>query len=446
MPTTPLDSALYRDLFGDVDVGQMFTDTAEIRAMMLVEGALAKVQGELGVIPNESAAAIHRASMEIQIDPSSLATATGENCVPVPALIAAFRKEMNAPEHAQYVHWGATSQDIIDTALALRVRQALSILDDRLRSLIQVLGNQAEQHAELAMLARTYGQAAVPTSFGAVLASWGKPLLRHCARLNAVKPDCQFVSLAGAAGTLSAMPKAIETRAALARALGLGDPDGSRHSARDCQAVLAAWLTGLTGSLGKTGQDLVLLNGTGIEEIKITSGGASSTMPQKSNPVGPSVMVALSTVNAGLNNAMQNSLVHSAQRDAGAWLVEWLTLPQMICIAARSLKTSLAVCSDMQPSAKKMTSNIADTFGTAFAEALTFALAQHIPRSDAQNAVKDLISLSKHQNRQLSDLTAEQHPELDHSAIFSAAAQLGQAPAEARAFAKAASELADNQS
>ena len=148
MPASPLDSSLYRDLFGDTELAQLFTDSAVVRAMLLVEGVLAKVQGALGLIPADSAAFLHRASMEIQIDPAGLAAETGANAVPVPALVAAFRKALNAPEHAQYAHWGATSQDIMDTALALRLRQVVAIYDSRLTTVIEALGALAEIHAK----------------------------------------------------------------------------------------------------------------------------------------------------------------------------------------------------------------------------------------------------------------------------------------------------------
>jgi 3-carboxy-cis,cis-muconate cycloisomerase len=136
MPASPLDSAIYRDLLGDAEVGRLFTDTAEVRAMLLVEGALAEVQGEMGLIPETAAKAIHRAALELQIDPGALAAETGRNAVPVPALVAAFRAEMKAPEHAQYVHWGATSQDIMDTALMLRLRRVLEIAEARLDAVL----------------------------------------------------------------------------------------------------------------------------------------------------------------------------------------------------------------------------------------------------------------------------------------------------------------------
>ena len=165
MAGSVFDSALYAGLFPTGDVGRLFTDTAETRAMLLVEGLLAKVQGAQGIIPAESAAFITRSTMELQVDPAGLAKATGQNGVSVPALVTAFRTLMLAPEHAQYVHWGATSQDIMDTALMLRLRQALTLIETDFMALLQTLGNLAQTHADLPMAARTYGQHATPTSF-----------------------------------------------------------------------------------------------------------------------------------------------------------------------------------------------------------------------------------------------------------------------------------------
>ena len=139
MATSPFDSMLYRDLMHDTEIGKLFADSAEVRAMMIVEGALAKAQAAVGLIPETAAAAIQRASLEIQIDPGALCAETGQNAVPVPAFVRLFREEMNAPEHAQFLHFGATSQDIMDTALMLRMRQALAILDYVINLLDQVV-------------------------------------------------------------------------------------------------------------------------------------------------------------------------------------------------------------------------------------------------------------------------------------------------------------------
>lgn len=439
MTASPSDSAIYRQLLGDAEVGQLFSDTAEVRAMMLVEGALAKVQGEAGLIPETAAAAIHRASMELQIDPSGLAASVGKNAVPVPALISLFRTAMQAPEHAQYLHWGATSQDIVDTALALRLRQALTIIEGRLSDTIAALGRLAEKHAETLMVARTYGQAAVVTTFGAHVASWGNPLLRHKRRLESVRDDVTKVSLSGAAGTLSVMgDRGPDIRAALASSLNLSDPGGTWHSQRDGVTTLAGWLTGLTGSLCKFGEDLLILTQSGIKEVNLGSGGGSSTMPQKANPVLPSVLSAIASQVVGLNTAMQSALPHRQERDAAAWIVEWMSLPQMMILTARATSIAHELATTIEPNAEAMSDHIEATDGALYAEALSFALAKAMPRHEAQSAVKALLSQASDTGRSLRDIAAETYPDLDLGEVFCAARQTGQAPSEARAFAKLA--------
>jgi 3-carboxy-cis,cis-muconate cycloisomerase len=435
MPASPLDSAIYARLFGDAEVGQLFTDGAEVRAWMLVEGALAKAQGGLGLIPEVSSAAIHRAAMEVALDPAALAGETAANAVPIPGFVAAFRKAMEAPEHAGWLHWGATSQDILDTGLALRLRQALNLIDARLDRAAKALADLAEAHAETPMLARTYGQAAVVTSMGAVVASWGRPLLRHRSRLGAVRADVEVVSLAGAAGTLSAMGgKGPEVRARLAEALGLADPGGSRHAERDGIAALGAWLAGVAGSLGKMGEDLLQLTHSGVGEIALGDGGGSSTMPQKVNPVAASLLAAIARRTPQLAATLAAALPHREQRDAAAWMNEWLTLPELVLLTARSLAVAEELARTLRPDTQAMARGITATDGAVFAEALSFALAETMPRPEAQAAVKALVK----QGKPLEEAARAAYPGLDLDRVFDPAQQLGTAPEEARDFARAA--------
>lgn len=439
MPASALDSAIYRDLFGDAETARLFTDTAELRAMLLVEGALAEAQGKAGLIPETSARYLHRASMEVQIDPAALAAETGENGVPVPALVAAFRKELGAPDHAQYLHWGATSQDITDTALTLRLRQAIGIYRTRLTATLRALGQLAETHAETPMPARTYGQIAVPTSFGAVAANWGQPLLRHLARLSEIEPRLLVVSLGGAAGTLSVMgAKAAEVRAGLATSLNLADPGGTWHSARDRVGEFAAWATLTAVSLGKIGEDLLLLSQSGIGEVSLGTAGASSTMPQKQNPVGPSVLVALARHIAGLNGTLQSAGLHRQERDGAAWFTEWLTLPSLCIALGRALSLAQDLAETIAPAPESMRRNLDDGLGLIHSEALTFALAGTLPRPDAAARVKALAGEARKTGTPLAALAARDFPDRDWATLLRPEAQLGQAPAEARAFAKAA--------
>lgn len=439
MPASPIDSPMYKDLFFDAEVGKLFTDSAEVRAMMVVEGALAKAQAEFNIIPADSADAIARAAVEVQLDPASLAVETGQSAVPVPALVKAFRTAMQAPEHAQYLHWGATSQDIMDTGLVLRLRQVISIYQGRLGALAVALADLAEAHAKLPMAGRTYGQAATPTSFGAVAAAWGQPLLRHMDRLEQLKPRLLRASLSGAAGTLSVMgDAAANVRSAFARQLGLGDPDASWHSTRDTMAEFSAWMTLVNGTLGKMGEDLILMTQSGLAEVTLSHAGGSSTMPQKSNPVLPALLVALSRQASGLNGVMQNAVVHRQQRDGAAWLTEWMSLPQLCLITARALGAAEELATTITPDETSMIRNLDDGLGLVYAEALSFALAEIMPRPTAQAAVKDLCITAQADKRPLPELAASQWPDLDAATIFSPIVQLGAAPEQALAFASAA--------
>ena len=432
MPASPADSALYRGLFSDDETAALFTDSAEIRAMLLVEGALARVQGQLGLIPETAGAFIDRAAREVQIDPAALAAETATNGVPVPALVAAFRKAMRAPDHAQYLHWGATSQDIMDTGLALRLRRVVAIWDERLGGLARALGHLARKHADLPMVARTYGQAATPTSFGAAVACWGHPILRHRARLGPVGADLATLSLGGAAGTLSAMgPQGPAVRAALSRALDLTDPGHSWHAERDRIGSFAAWTAGLTASLGKMGEDLILMAQSGIDEVRISGAGGSSTMPHKQNPVGPSVLIALARQVGALAATVQGAGVHRQQRDGAAWFVEWLALPQICISTGRALALAVDLAGRITPVAEAMARGLDEGHGVLYAEAYTFALASHIPRPEAQTRIKALCAEAQKDGIPLSTLVARDFPKLDLVAVHG----LGSAPSEARAFA-----------
>lgn len=436
MPAAPADSQIHRDLFGDPETAALFTDAAELRAMLLVEGALARVQGDLGLIPAEAAAFIDRASREVQIDPAALAAETARNGVPVPAMLSAFRKAAGAPGPMAWLHWGATSQDVVDTALALRLRPVLALWETRLTALAAALGSLAEAHADLAMAGRTYGQAATPTSFGAVVAAWGRPLLAWGHRLAPVRADLLRVSLSGAAGTASALgPQAPQVRAALAQALNLADPGHSWHAERDGMAAFVGWMAGLAAALGKMGEDLLLLTQTGISELRIAGAGGSSTMPQKQNPVGPAVLVALCRQVVALSALMTGAGLHRQQRDGAAWFTEWLTLPQLCLSTGKALALAADLAQRLAPDPAAMARGLDLDGGTIRAEALTFALAARMPRPEAEAQVKRLSAEALRTGAQLLSLAARDWPDADWPAL-TAANLLGQAPAEARDFAR----------
>ncbi|MGP1355237.1 lyase family protein [Roseicyclus sp.] len=442
MSVSPFDSALYRDLFGDAELARLFSDTAEVRAMMLVLGALARAQGAQGVIPEVSGRFLHRAMMEAQVDPAGLAQATGRNGVTVPGLVAALRASLDAPEHAQYLHRGATSQDIQDTGLMLRMRQALMLIETRMGAALRALANLAESHAGTVQAARTYGQVATPSSFGAMVAGWGGPLLRLHDRLGPLRGRCLCVSLSGAAGTASMLgPEPEALRAEVARALGLADPGASWHASRDRIGEIAGWLADLTVACGKAGGDLTLLARSEVGEIALPGAGASSTMPQKQNPVAPSVLVALARVAPAQAAVLQGAGLHAEARDGAAWFAEWLTLGPLVAGAAKAVAVLAEVVGTLEVRTEAMAARAEDPLGLIHAEALSFALAAVMPRAEAQALVKTLAEEARATRRPLPDLVAGARPDAALPGLAPPTV-LGTAPAEARAFASAAREKA----
>lgn len=443
MAGSAFDSPLFSKLFPTGEAGRLFTDTAEVRAMLLVEGTLARVQGEMGVIPEESASFIHRSSLELQVDPAGLADATGQNGVCVPGLVAAFRKLMEAPEHAQFVHWGATSQDIIDTALMLRLRQLMGILETDLKTTLTALSKLAAHHANTPMAARTWGQQATVTSFGAQVAEWGAPLADLLEELPGLRSSSLLVSLSGAAGTSGALgPYAADMRARLGKGLGLADPGRSWHADRGPILRIAGWMARLTAALGKLAEDLILMAQTGIGEITLGNAGSSSTMPQKQNPVAPSAIAALARHAAGLNATLQLAGQHRQQRDGVAWMSEWLTLPQLCLATASAMAQTVKLAGTIAPNPNAMRNALSADRGLIHAEALSFALAALMPRPEAQDAVKALCREAGESGQELADLVARDFPDLDTLQLFTADHQMGLAPTLAREFAERARDLA----
>ncbi|MGK9167263.1 3-carboxy-cis,cis-muconate cycloisomerase [Inquilinus limosus] len=411
MTVSPLDSALYAPLLSDAETAALFTDKAALRVMLRVEAALAEAEARCGVIPPAAASAIAAAAGALVPDPAALAARTAEDGVPVPALVAALRQAVAASagdEAAQAVHWGATSQDILDTSLVLRLRKVIAILEGRLAALIQALTALADAHRGTVMPGRTRSQQATPISFGLKAAGWLAPLLRDRDRLRELKPRLLLLSFGGASGTLGALGEdGPKVEAALAEILDLAVPPMPWHSQRDGMAEFAGWLALVTGTLGKMGRDLVLLTQTEVAEVRPGAGGGSSTMPQKSNPVGPETLVALARFNAGLVGQMQQAMLQDHERDGAAWPVEWLALPQMVVAAGAALNHALAVAGSLQVDAARMAAQMEASHGQLLAEAASFALAAHMPRPEAQRLVKEAAANATATGRHLFDLLAE---------------------------------------
>ena len=386
MAVSPFESAWAGPHLGCAEAAALFADAAEIAAMVRVEAALARVQGRLGLIPAEAGEAIAAALDGAVVDPAALGPGTAGSGIPVPALVQALRAVVGGAG-APYLHWGATTQDIVDTGLVLRLGDLCGLLDQRLGAVIAALGARARAHRDLVMAARTWGQPATPTTFGLRIAGWLAPLIRHRDRLAELRPRLLVVSCGGASGTMAAMGEhGLAVEAALAEALGLGLAPKPWHAERDGMAELGHWLSLVTGSLAKMGADLKLMAAAGT--ARAGAAGGSSTMPQKANPVGAEALAALARQNAALVGALHGTLVHAEERDAGAWAAEWLSLPPMAVATGAALRHALDLARTLEPDPAAMQAEIAATRGTLLAEAAQFALAAHMPRPEAQALVK----------------------------------------------------------
>jgi len=379
------DHPLMGGLFGDAEVGALFGIDAELRAMIDVEIALARVQARLGIIPAEAAGAIAGALATYTPDPAILAEGTRASGVIVPPLVEALRAEVGAP-HGDRVHWGATTQDILDTALVLRLRGALTIIETRLDTLIAALADEAEHHATLPMAARTRSQVATPTTLGLRIAGWLAPLLRCRERLGEMRPRLLAVQMGGASGTLGVFGgEGIAVMEGLAAELDLAAPLKPWHAERDTLVDLAHWLALVTGSLGKMAGDLILTGRSESGEVRAGEGGGSSTMPQKSNPVAAEALVAIARHNAAQVGAAHQAMLHAEERDCTAWALEWMVLPQMVAATGAALCHATGLARSLAPDAVRMRAMLGDD---TLAEATAFALAAHMPLGDAQALVK----------------------------------------------------------
>jgi 3-carboxy-cis,cis-muconate cycloisomerase len=380
------DSGRYRRRLSDQECGHHLSDQAQIKAMLKVEGQLALAQAEAGLIPREAAIAINQAALGLEPEPLSLATGTASAGVPVPALVKTLKDGL-APDIARWVHFGATSQDIVDTALVLNCRALIGVYESRLLSVIGMLAQLAEQQRGSLIAGRTRTQQAVPMSFGLKIVTWIDPLLRQHQRLAELRPRLLKIQLGGAVGSLVAMGSNANAVARdLADRLDLRYAP-SWHTQRDSLMEFSGWLAMTTGSLGKIAEDWLRMAQTEVGELRFSNGGGSSTMPQKCNPVNAEIMMAMARQNAGLAGQMQQCMLHEHERSGAAWTLEWLVLPQMLMNTGVGLRHCLEGLQHLEISPDRIDANLNSSNGLIYAEAATFALAAFMSRDDASRHV-----------------------------------------------------------
>ena len=406
---------------------------ATVRAMVEVERALALAQGHLGVIPAEAGKTIARELVSFEADLADIGAQTVDSGVATIALVKQLRARVGG-EAAAFIHFGATSQDIIDTALVLRLVPVLEQLEKGLTATIAGLCRLAEAHRDTPMAGRTRFQQALPTSFGLKAAGWMTPLVRHLERLQQMRPRLLVVSFGGAGGTLASLAdRGVEVEAALARELDLGLPDGIWHTQRDSVAELASWLSLVTGSLGKMAQDILLMVQNEVAELReteTTGRGGSSTLPQKANPISSEVVVSAARMNASLLTAIHQGQIQEHERGGPGWQLEWLSLPQMLACTGGALAHARGLAEQLSVKADAMRTNLDLSNGLLLAEAASFRIAEFMPKPEAQALVKTACQECIRSGQHLVDVLREtvDHP-VDWDALRDPRNYLGSADA-----------------
>jgi 3-carboxy-cis,cis-muconate cycloisomerase len=406
MSLTPLDSPLYGNLLSDEEAASLLDAKAEIAAFLKFEAALAAAEAEAGVIPGAAADAIAEVTGALDIDPASLGEGTARDGVPIPALVTLLRGAL-PKEAAPYVHWGATSQDVTDSGLVLRLRDFLELAEGRLTVLGDLLAQLADRHRGQVMLGRTRMQQAAPTTFGLKAAIWLSALTQQRQRLMELRSRLLTLSVGGAVGTLSVLGARAEVvERGLAERLGLSVAPIPWHAERGRLLELGGWLSQTTVALGKMGQDLVLLAQNEVGEVRL-QGGGSSTMPNKVNPVSAEALVTLARFNAAQLGLLHQAGVQGQERGGAGWMLEWLTLPPMLLGCAGALSQAQRCLEGLEIDPGRMQGNFEAALGLPLAESVSFALAEVMPRQEAQALVKEVCRRALNEQRDLLDVLAE---------------------------------------
>jgi 3-carboxy-cis,cis-muconate cycloisomerase len=387
--TTVLDSVLFRDLFGTAAMRAIFDERALLARYVDVEVALARAQARCGVIPAEAAAEIAARARADALDLDALRRETEVVGYPILPLVHQLAKQCG--EAGRYVHWGATTQDMMDTAVVLQVRDALVLIDADLSALRAALVRLAKRYRDVPMAGRTHLQQALPITFGYKAAVWLSMFDRHAERLAQLRPRVLVGQFAGAAGTLASLGDCgREVQQALMEELGLGVPAATWHVARDGLAEAVGFLGLLTGSLGKVAYDVMLMASTEVGEVQepfVAGRGASSTMPQKRNPISSELIVAAAKAVRNHAGLMLDAMVQDHERATGPWHAEWIALPESFVLTAGALHQAKFMLGGLVVDEARMRRNLGVTAGLIVAEAVMMGLAPHLGRNAAHDVV-----------------------------------------------------------
>jgi 3-carboxy-cis,cis-muconate cycloisomerase len=398
-------SPLLAPFLSSVAMRAICDDLMYVQFMLDFESALARAEAATGTIPEKAAATIGKACAAKHFDMAALAdgaTKGGNLAIPLVKLLTA-NVASSDPEAARYVHWGATSQDVIDTATVLQLRAGVDALLDDLDRAISGFAKLARQHRETATVARTLLQHALPMPFGLKLAEYAAALHRSRLRLKRLRQETLVLQFGGAGGTLAALgADGLKIAEHLAKELSLPLPDAPWHTHRDRIAEAASVFAILAGTCGKIARDVSLLMQTEVAEAFEPAGegrGGSSALPHKRNPVSATAAIAAATMAPNLAATIFAAQIQEHERSAGLWHAEWPTLPTLMLVTSGALAAIVDIAEGLEVDTERMRANLDTTHGLVMAEAVAMALAAKIGKSDAHKIV-EAASRTAIQNKQ----------------------------------------------
>ncbi len=415
MGASIIDSTIFGNIFSTEAMREVWSDRNRTTKYIDIERALAIVQGRLGIIPQEAADEIVRNCDIDKIDMDKLRQQTERIGYPVLGVVS----QLNAlcrDKLGEFCHWGATTQDITDTATVLQIREGLAIVDAELTAISAALAKISREHRDTPVIGRSNLQQAIPVTFGFKAAAILAGIERHRERLAQLRPRVLMGEFGGACGTLASIERgAMETQAGLMQELGLAQPDIAWHTVRDTIAEVGAFLGLVGGSLGKIAMDVKLMMQHEVAEVYepfAPGRGSSSTMPQKRNPISSCYIHAAISVVRQHSASLMDAMVADHERSTGPWEIEWIALPEAFCLLAGALKQTRFVLEGLEVDPAAMRKNIDLTNGLVMSEAVMMGLGPYIGREYAHDLVYDLCRQAIKENRPLLDILAE-HPEIN---------------------------------
>ena len=407
MSSSILDSIYFKDMFGTAEMRNIFSDENQIQQWLNCEIALAKAQSENNIIPKEAAIEIAEVAILQNVDFKSMKEEFDKIGFPILPFVHQITRTCSA-ETARWVHYGATTQDILDTGSVLQMKEAFPIFESKINSIISILANLSEKHRDTVMPGRTFQQHAAPITFGYKTAIWLDEMLRHKERLSQLKPRLLVGQCAGAVGTFATLGnKGIAVQDTMMNILGIASPDITWHVARDRWGELISWFSLVSSTLGKVANEIAILMRTEIGELSepFQKGrGASSTLPQKRNPIECEPILASMHKIRELASSQHLSMVQEHERGVGQMHLEWMLIPESFILFSGILEHSVNILNGLHVDKNQMLLNLQKGGGLLMSESIMMGIAPIIGKKQAHDLVYKIAAFAYENQKTLEEV------------------------------------------